>query len=381
MSYSNPRTMSSKRKSSGGGIMSLIGGLTGASGLTGGGFDKGFDADAAALDEFKKSGVDTSDEDASFDAYNTVRQNQIANGITSKAPGFIQYKVQHPLLDAIFGRGQGAAQANQMNFQQGLTEAGMYNNSDIARRDNEASFIRQNMGDEAAAERQLMANKSAMNLARFGHDSGIASKAGVMTQGFEDLQNTINQPNINTAGNIAQIRSKNSSTPRFSQLVTQNQEAEQMALPVDVMQKSMIDVGQNSSAFQPSFNGYQSSMRYDGPQMNQDVVMTGGFPMKDEKGNTIMVGQKPEVVTRRSPASMTNLDEQKSKEDAIRAKLQAAKTGQPNVGGVTPTIQSKRQSSNSNFVNPVNSIPEGTKQAVIDFIRKIFVQDNPQVLY
>lgn len=227
--YYNTHGVSARPKKRGGGLGSILGAMLGTGVSTGGTFNPAVDADALAREEFAAKGVDPTDEDASIDAWNNVREAQIANGVTSKPASYTPYELKNPILTQIFNP-QLAAQlesrnfaANQMMYQQQLQqeaakqeyerrlalsqfEQGAYDNrqSEVARAQREQSELAHRLGQQGAdadVNRKLQMSK------------GLPSNVDVSLLG---------EPGMQHAMAMARAQAAASSSPDFNDAVRRN---------------------------------------------------------------------------------------------------------------------------------------------------------------
>lgn len=385
MAYNNPRTqVSAKKKSSG--LGSMLGGLLGAGSMTG-----GFSPATAETPAFEPDSYD-----AAVAGTNNARGGTVPQGVSAKPASFSPYTLEHPVLDAIFNRGAGAAQANGYNAQMGLMQFQNENSNQQAELNRQIEIKKQELADKAAGDRIGLTGDETRKSYGFNSDVNQASSKGVSSHGMQNLFDVTDRPNISTAGNIAQARAGNSATPEASNLIANAQNAEWVMPVAQVQRMSNTELPQNGAVMQQDYGmGYGNKMM-SGPQQYQTTEMMGGIPT-NIGGRTVNVGAKPEVTTKRTQPVITDLDAQKAeKEDtimrALAANMQRATAGNSSVAPSNPAMANNpsgfpvsakpansamlpqlRDSLNQwgegavDYMNPMKD-----DSAIVDIIRKLF---------
>jgi len=227
--YYNTHGVSARPKKRGGGLGSILGAMLGTGVSTGGTFNPAVDVDALAHEEFAGKGVDPTDEDASIDAWNSVREAQIAGGVTSKPASYTPYELKNPLLTQIFNP-QLASQlesrnfaANQMMYNQQLQQEAAKQEYErrLALAQFEQNAYDNRQGEQTRAQREH--TQMAHQLAQQGADAdvnrsvlkGIGAPAGTDISGLA-------KPRLGFAQNQANAMEAASADEAYKQKVMQN---------------------------------------------------------------------------------------------------------------------------------------------------------------
>jgi len=337
--YYNTHGVSARPRKKGGGLGSILGTLLGTGVSTGGTFNPAVDADAAAREEFASRGVDPTDEDASIDAWNEVRNAQIANGVTSKPASYEPYQLKNPILTQIFNP-QLASQlesrnfaANQMMYSQQLHQEAA--KQEYERRLALAQFEQGAQSDRSVEQARMQREHAQMvhDLSQQGADAdvnrsvlkGIGAPAGTDISGLA-------KPRLGFAQNQANAMEAASADEAYKQKVMQN-------LFAGLDAQSIANWKNSIYTAQPNEMG----MRYDVNKNRVNEVLPGSQMYKTEepvmaqtsKGITYPAGTKTSSGIRTTPGY--NIDDLQAKRDA----LERGNTPGVGVRAMQPKVEAK----------------------------------------
>lgn len=353
-----PRDQVSAKKK-GSGIGSLLGELMNAGDMSG-----GYTPATPATTQDVIPPTYDPEADSSSDSVISGGENTLPDQtqIAAKPGSFQPYSVRHPILDAIFNKGDGARQANQFNFSQGLTQAQIDAQAAANAQRNMTELDKQRLANQGTIDATKEGGKQARKTDRSMANVKTVSGQGIIAtkDSINQFGNTVNDPRIKAAGldagsNLRASQAKhdfandNPPTGNFSKHIAQATQ-DQIDMPaIEARGKSAIGIQPNEMKLIPSLGG-QPNQLLEGNKEGSQVVMTGGFPLMDKNGKpTIgpdgkpqMIGQKPEILRNYTSGSLQDLD-------AIEAKKAAAQ-------------QSLMQGDNNGYTAPigpanVNSMP------------------------
>jgi len=317
--YYNTHGVSARPKKRGGGLGSILGAMLGTGVSTGGTFNPAVDVDEVARKEFAAKKVDPTDEDASIDAWNSVREAQIAGGVTSKPASYTPYELKNPLLTQIFNP-QLASQlesrnfaANQMMYNQQLQQEAAKQEYErrLALAQFEQNAYDNRQGEQTRAQREH--TQMAHQLAQQGADAdvnrsvlkGIGAPAGTDISGLA-------KPRLGFAQNQANAMEAASADEAYKQKVMQN-------LFAGLDAQSIANWKNSIYTAQPNEMG----MRYDVNKNRVNEVLPGIQTFKSEepvmaqtsKGITYPAGTKTSQGVKTSPGY--SIDDLQAKRDAL----------------------------------------------------------------
>jgi len=224
--YYNTHGVSARPKKRGGGLGSILGAMLGTGVSTGGTFNPAVDVDALAHEEFAGKGVDPTDEDASIDAWNSVREAQIAGGVTSKPASYTPYELKNPLLTQIFNP-QLASQLESRNFAANQMMYGQQLQQEAAKQEYERRLALAQFEQNAYDNRQSEGARAAREQAELQHRLGQqGADAGVdrnlrIAKGLPSSVDVapLGEPGMQHAMALARAQAAASSSPEFGPAV------------------------------------------------------------------------------------------------------------------------------------------------------------------
>jgi len=317
--YYNTHGVSARPRKRGGGLGSILGAMLGTGVSTGGTFNPAVDADAAAREEFASRGVDPTDEDASIDAWNEVRNAQIANGVTSKPASYEPYQLKNPILTQIFNP-QLASQlesrnfaANQMMYSQQLAQEAA--KQEYERRLALAQFEQGAMSDRSVEQARMQREHAQIihDLSQQGADADVnraLRKSAGLPSGVD--VSGLGEPRYNYVLNQANAMEEASADARYKQKILEN-----MLAGLDA--QSIANWKNSIYTAQPNEMG----MRYDVNKNRVNEVLPGIQTFKSEepvmaqtsKGITYPAGTKTSQGVKTSPGY--SIDDLQAKRDAL----------------------------------------------------------------
>lgn len=304
----------------GGGAVSIIGSMFGIP--IGGGFKLPTDPEKDIASDIAKSGADMNDEDAAIDANNAARAKP---RVKASTPSFKDYSVSNPMMDSIFNRGRGQAQANAMNMQgqQMMFEAAQ--RQAIQDAANKAAMEREMYGQNAASNRQADANVDARNLANQTYDNTVRSKYGVSSSTPVNQFDAINSA---IGRNMTQAQLEATQQPGYNSAVAADTIAKLQAQQAINFRNTLVDSAPGTqvvNAFGKGGNEPGRLFAFPGSD-NQQVLEPEYMTLPN--GQKIQTGVKS--ISTNTPRSGGYLDDIESKRNAM---IKAAEgSAQPALG-------------------------------------------------